>query len=263
MPKISIRDTTFYYEIHGGNGYPVILIAGYSVDHTFWYPILESLSKKFKVLIFDNRGVGQTDDSGLGLSASLMAEDVMALAGILGLSRPHIIGHSMGGIIAQCIARDFGDKIHKIALLNSAIKLRLAALQALHSLLLLRKCEIEFDLQFQTGLPWFYGDRFLQDKQALDNLKESILNNPHPQRFDDQQRQYEFLLNFQGLGSLEKIKSPCLVTYGKADLISLPSEVEYLASQIPYSSMVGYDSGHVAISEIPNEVSQLLISFLS
>lgn len=56
------------------------------------------------MLIFDNRGVGQTTDDGVTLTVELMAQDVMALADALNLKKPHVIGRSMSGTIVQHLA---------------------------------------------------------------------------------------------------------------------------------------------------------------
>ena len=58
----------------------------------------------FHFLIFDNRGVGQTKDAGFSFNLETMAEDTLALIQKLGLKRPHILGQSMGGAIAQILA---------------------------------------------------------------------------------------------------------------------------------------------------------------
>ena len=112
MSKIKLNNANFYYELHG-KGHPLILIAGYSGDHLVWMPLLENLSKQFQVLLFDNRGVGQTTDDGRPLSAELMAQDVVALADALDLKKPHIVGQSMGGTIAQRVATHHSEKINK------------------------------------------------------------------------------------------------------------------------------------------------------
>ena len=106
MPKILVNNAEFYYELNG-TGQPLILISGYTCNHNFWHPILDTLSSKFQVLTFDNRGCGKTKDNSQPLLAKLMADDVMALAKALGLKKPHIIGQSMGGTIAQTVASNY------------------------------------------------------------------------------------------------------------------------------------------------------------
>src|SRR3989338_85192 len=114
--EMRVNGASIYYEMRG-SGHPLILISGYTRDHTLWTPVLEALAARFQVLRFDNRGVGRTQDEGQPLSASLMAEDVRALAKALGLQKPHIIGQSMGGTVAQKLAAAYPDEIGKLVLL--------------------------------------------------------------------------------------------------------------------------------------------------
>ena len=123
MPKIKANNATFYYELVG-KGQPIILIAGYTCDYSTWQLMMEQLSNHFQVLVFDNRGIGQTTDTNEPLSAELMAEDVIALSEQLHLDKPHIVGQSMGGTIAQTIAAKFPDKINKLCLLTTSAKWR-------------------------------------------------------------------------------------------------------------------------------------------
>ena len=95
-----------YYQSHGV-GEPIIFISGYCSDHQFWKLYTEKLSKQYQVIVFDNRAVGQTEDDGGLLSVQLMADDVAALISKLKLDKPHIIGMSMGGTIAQYLAANY------------------------------------------------------------------------------------------------------------------------------------------------------------
>ena len=249
MPTISIQDAEFYYEIHGA-GQPIILISGYTCDHRYWIPVLEPLRKNFQVLIFDNRGVGQTKDDGRNLSVSLMAEDMLALSKALNLNKPHIIGQSMGGTIAQYIAAYYPEEINKLVLLTTTAKRRSAMLLAFETSLKLRAQNVDFDLLFNTSLSWIFGEKFLQNKKKIEVLKNILLTNPYPQSLENQYRQFEVLKNFDGLADLSKIKAPCLVVYGEEDIVTLPQESKLLYDLIPNAELVGYPTGHGMIAEM-------------
>ncbi len=262
MPHIKLKDANFYYELHG-SGYPLILISGYTCDHLVWMPILESLSKKFQVLLFDNRGVGQTTDDNLPLSAELMAQDVISLADHLNLQKPHIIGQSMGGTIAQCVASEYPDKIGKLAILTSVAKWRRAMLDGLKSTLTMRKNNISFDLIFEVLMPWIFGEAFLSDKAGIATFKELMLANPYPQSLEDQIRQFQVLENFDGREQLKKITAETLVVHGMQDIITLLDESAYLVEHIPQAEFASVDAAHAVVLEAPQEVSRLLHEFLA
>lgn len=261
MPTIQLNNANFYYELHG-KGAPLILIAGYTCDYSSWQLMMEDLSKQFQVLVFDNRGIGQTTDANEPLSIKQMANDVMALADHLRLEKPHIAGQSMGGTIGQTIAAHFPDKINKLCLLTTSAKWRQAMLRGLKSLLMMREKNIEFDLVFESTLPWIFGETFLQNKEIVAGFKKLLLENPHPQSLSDQTRQFNVLLDFDGREQLEKIKSSTLIVHGKQDIISLPEESHYLAKHISKAALVELDCAHGIMLEKPKELADTLIHFL-
>lgn len=261
MPTIQANGAEFYYELHG-KGQPLILISGYTCDHQFWIPVLDNLSKHFQVLIFDNRAIGQTKDTNEKLSVELMAQDVMALAKTLDLSSPHIVGQSMGGTIAQCIASQYPKEINKLALINTSAKWRLAILLSLKAALMLKKQNVSLEIIIEIVLPWLFGDVFLSNEKQVKAFKKALIENPYPQTLEDQTRQFEVLKNFDGQNKLKSIQAPTLIAYGIEDLISLPGESHFLANQITGAKLSAYESGHGLPLELPNELSKSLLDFL-
>jgi len=261
MPRIKAKGAEFYYELHG-IGQPLILIAGYTCDHTFWIPVLDNLSKHYQVLIFDNRGVGQTTDDHKPLSVDLMADDVVALSQQLNLDRPHIVGHSMGGNIAQSLGVRYPEKISKLGILSSSSKWRETMLLACDSLLQMRKDNISFNLIIEAEMPWFFGEEFLQSQESVKLVKHAMFNNEYPQTLEDQFRQFNVLRTFDGRQQLKNIRSQTLVINGIQDLITLPSESEFLASQIPGAKRMELNCAHSMTLEMPKPLSEALINFL-
>lgn len=261
MPHIHANNANFYYETYG-SGQPIILIAGYTLNHSFWMPIFEQLKNHFQVLVFDNRGTGETKDDAKNLTAELMANDVIALAEALQLHKPHIVGHSMGGTIAQTIAYHYPDKISKAAFLSTSSKWRQATLRGLQTLITLQQINASFDVQFEALLPWIFGEKFLNNPSQVAALKQSILNDPHPTTLENQLRQFEVLKNFNSQNFLKSIQVPVLIGHGIEDLLSLPDESRFMADQIKHAKLVTYNCGHDLPHEITNELVQTLIDFL-
>lgn len=261
MPKINVNNANFYYESHG-KGQPLILISGYTCDHTVWSMILDKLSSHFQVIIFDNRGVGQTVDQGETLTAELMAKDVIGIAEELNLEKPHIIGQSMGGNIALQVAHDYPEKIARLGILTSSAKWRTAMLKGLHSLLVLRQKNVDMDIIIDSTIPWIFGESFLDNSENITTLKQAFAENRYPQTLVDQQRQFNVLTTFNSLKYLKNIKNPTLVAYAKQDLLTLPYESEYLAKHISNAQLAEFDCGHGFMLEIPKQVSEQLIHFL-
>lgn len=261
MAKIKVGEVEFYYELHG-KGKPLVLVAGYSSNHKHWLPILDNLAKHFQILIFDNRGIGQTQDNNITLNVELMAADTMMLSEALGFNQPSILGHSMGGTVVQTMALRYPDKISKIGILQSAAKWRQSMLDGLGSLLAMRRANVAVDVQLRALFSWVFGEKFLQNKAAVETLKNIILTDEFPQTMFDQERQFKVLESFNSMAELTRINVPTLVASGVEDIISLPGDAEILAKNIPNAKLVSVNCGHNMILELPQQTTEILLDFL-
>lgn len=106
------------YEIQG-EGYPVVLIHGFGVKKEQWFGQFDSLSEHFKVIRLDNRGAGKSDRPNEMYTMALFAEDVKGLLDYLRIEKSHIIGWSVGGMIAQHFAIKFPNSVEKLILINT------------------------------------------------------------------------------------------------------------------------------------------------
>ncbi len=115
MPKVKVNDVNLYYEIHG-TGEPLLFIEGLGYSTWMWFKQVEYFSQHFKVIIFDNRGVGDSDKPDVPYSIEMMADDAVGLMKKLKIQRAHVLGISMGGIIAQELALKYPQIINKLVL---------------------------------------------------------------------------------------------------------------------------------------------------
>ena len=118
MPKIQSNGIELYYEVHG-EGRPLVLISGLGYSSWQWHKMVPFLAEHFQVIIFDNRGVGESDKLEGPYSAQLLAADTVGLLDALGLEKAIIAGHSMGGFIAQAIALDYPQRVEKLILCST------------------------------------------------------------------------------------------------------------------------------------------------
>ena len=91
MPTVKVNDINMYYEI-SGDGEPLVLIAGLGTDLTIYEPIIARLSKKYRVVAFDNRGVGRTDKPDIPYTI----DDTAGLLRATGIKQAHVLGVSIG-----------------------------------------------------------------------------------------------------------------------------------------------------------------------
>jgi pimeloyl-ACP methyl ester carboxylesterase len=105
MPIATIDGVDLYFELHGTDGEPLVLVHGYTGDVTDWRHQLPEFAKTHRVLAFDHRGHGRSQAPARdAYSIERMADDAEALARHVGFERYHLLGHSMGGAVVQEIA---------------------------------------------------------------------------------------------------------------------------------------------------------------
>jgi len=110
-----------------GSGPAVLMIQGVGVIGEGWRPQIDDLSNRYTCITFDNRGMGGTPLGGDPLSIDLMAEDALAVADANGIDRFHLVGHSMGGVIAQELALRVTSRVRSLCLMCTVARGRDAA----------------------------------------------------------------------------------------------------------------------------------------
>ncbi len=120
MAELIHQDMTFYYEIHG-EGIPVLFLAGTMADHSIWLQNLPEFNN-YQVILFDNRDVGQSSLASQPYGAKEMAADALALLQHLNLPAAHVIGHSLGGQIAQELYFLAPERVRSLILFNTWAK---------------------------------------------------------------------------------------------------------------------------------------------
>jgi 3-oxoadipate enol-lactonase len=110
---------TVHYDITG-EGYPLLLIRGLGGQAAEWGPVVPMLSPYFRVITFDNRDAGRNDPETEQYSIADMADDAAGLLRALGIAQAHIVGHSMGGFIAQYLALNHPDLVDHLILIGTS-----------------------------------------------------------------------------------------------------------------------------------------------
>jgi pimeloyl-ACP methyl ester carboxylesterase len=117
MPTLTLSpENVLAYEVRG-KGPPVVFIQGVGIHGAGWAPQVDALAGEFTCLWFDNRGIGGSVGSSDNLSVPIMARDALALMDHLGWEAAHLVGHSMGGLIALELALAARQRVSGLALL--------------------------------------------------------------------------------------------------------------------------------------------------
>lgn len=103
------------YDIEG-SGPPLLLIAGLGYSRWMWHRMIPGLARAFQVISYDNRGVGGSDKPAGPYTADLLAADAAALLAALDIEQTAVVGHSMGGFIAQAFALNYPRQLTRLVL---------------------------------------------------------------------------------------------------------------------------------------------------
>src|SRR5512139_3284543 len=113
MPKAQTNGIELYYETQG-EGQPLVLVSGLGYPLWQWHKMVPYLVEHFRVITFDNRGVGQSDKPAGPYTAQMLAADTVGLLDALDIEKAIVMGNSMGGFIAKAMALDFSQRVNKI-----------------------------------------------------------------------------------------------------------------------------------------------------
>ncbi|MBA7685097.1 putative aminoacrylate hydrolase RutD [subsurface metagenome] len=101
-----------------GESYPIFLIHGFAKKE-FWMGQIAALSTQFKVIWFDNRGVGESDRPNMPYTMKMLVEDLKGLMDFLNIQKAHLIGHSLGSFIAQNFTINYPERVNKLILMST------------------------------------------------------------------------------------------------------------------------------------------------
>ena len=119
MPLLQLKDTELYYEVHG-RGQPMVFLSETACDGEVWkIHQVEEFSRDHQVILHDYRGTGRSGKPSIDYSTKMFCDDTAALMDHLGAEKAIVIGHSMGGRIAQLLALEYPDKVDKLILAST------------------------------------------------------------------------------------------------------------------------------------------------
>ncbi|MGQ9459741.1 MAG: alpha/beta fold hydrolase [Candidatus Bathyarchaeaceae archaeon] len=260
MPKVKVNDIQIYYEMYG-EGFPLVMIMGLGANIDWWDPrLIQELSKKFKLVMFDNRGSGRTDISDRQYSIKLFAEDTAGLMDALRISRAHILGISMGGMTAQELVLNYPEKVEKLVLCstNCGGAKSVLASQEILEILTADRSALSPEEIVRATIPLLFTEDFIKENPDFVELSiQQMLRAPISN--EGFMRQLNAIMEFDTYERLPQIKVPTLVLHGKRDILVPPENGAILAKAIPNAKLVYFEnSAHGLIEEMEKVISVLL-----
>jgi pimeloyl-ACP methyl ester carboxylesterase len=272
MPKVMINDLEMYYEVRG-NGFPLILISGYSGNSESWnlpVPRASQLSKHYKVITLDNRGTGRSSVPEGDYSIKTMAEDVAGLLDSLKMLKAHVLGQSMGGMIAQELAINHPEKVKGLILTcttprGSATDTALGQRKALEKLTWTFAPPPNMPLEdiLEELLKLIFYEKYYEENKTEIVSSSLALLSKYPTPLSTFEKHYDAITKFDAYSRLKTIRSKTLVIHGEDDNLIMPEAARILAEQIPNAELKMFkQAGHCVIEEKWEEVKPAILNFL-
>jgi aminoacrylate hydrolase len=262
MPRISIGECSLYYE-RQGMGYPVLFITGLGGFASFWQEQVAAFAKRFEVVTFDHRGIGQSDPARMGYTVERMAVDAVALLDALEIRRAHVVGHSTGGAVAQVMAIEHPNRLASVVLSATWTKAD-AYFRRLYALRkeILQRLGPSTYLQSATLL-WYPSWWIARNNERLRQMEAQHLATFAPPEIVA--ARIDAMLAFDRTAELERIKTPTLVIGAEDDIVTPAYYSEELARLIPGAEVKlfprgGHNLTQVRAREFNNAVLPFLVS---
>ena len=267
MPKTKVKDIDIYYEING-TGKPLVLISGLGYPLWQWHRMVPILSNHFQVITFDNRGVGQTDKPAGQYTARMLASDTAGLLDVLGIEKAAILGHSMGGYIAQAMALDIPDKVDRLILCSTNfggprhIPITAEAWAVLSDMTSDPLTRFKNGLTISTAPGWAESN----PEMVQEWIQWRITNPMDPAGYQSQMAIGLGLIAEDAAfeNRLPGMKVQTLIMFGEHDKVVPPANADLMAAKLQNSRVVILpDAGHFFPIEVPEAASQAVINFIS
>jgi aminoacrylate hydrolase len=261
MPRVSIGDCHLYFERHGA-GFPVLFITGLAGHAQYWRDQLPAFARHFEAIVYDHRGVGESDLAACSTTIERMATDVIRLLDALGIAKAHVIGHSGGGAAAQVLAIEHPNRLASIVIAASWTK----ADAYFRRFFALRR-EILTQLgpaaYVQANTLFLYPSEYIaRHNEKLRQAEAQALAN-----FSDPARvlsRIDAILAFDRTADLGVIRTPTLVVAAQDDLVTPAYFSEELARRIRGAEAKFFaQGGHYFTQVLPREFNQAVLPFLA
>lgn len=256
--RVRVGDIELHYERYG-SGEPVLLLHGLGSSTLDWEPQITAFSQQYQVVAVDFRGHGQSDKPAGPYSIARFAADIANLISKLGLGPMHVVGISMGGMVAFQLAVDAPEHVRSLVIINSGPEFPSHTIKA------------KLVIQSRLLMLKFMGMRRLGTaiaKRLFPKPEHESLRHMFVDRFSSNDpRAYEnsvrAIARFSVADRLDQIRCPVLVVSSDRDYTPVSAKQAYLPQLASAKLIVIRDAGHACTLDQPDQVNAALLDFMS
>jgi pimeloyl-ACP methyl ester carboxylesterase len=264
MPTLETAGAFLSYE-RAGHGPPVLLLQGVGLIGEGWRPQIDALADRFTLVAPDNRGIGRSTIRDGRLTIEDMAVDAIAIMDAEKCDRFHVVGHSMGGVIAQALALSAPERILSLSFLCTFARGKDGAAMSLPMLITALRMRIgSRPMRRNAFLELIMPARHLQqiDRAALAEQMRPLFGHDLAEQPSIAFRQLRAMSKYDASSRLVELGHiPTLVVSASQDRIAIPAKGRALAALIPNARYVEMeDAGHGVTIHRADAVNRILAS---
>ena len=259
MPYLKAAGATIHYQIQG-TGQPLTLIHGVGSDLTAWDGVIETLRGQYRVLRADLRGHGKSEKTPRPYSLRMFGDDLLALLDHLSVAKTHLVGFSLGGLIAQQAAIDVPERLSSLSVVSS-----IAGRTAEEKQRAAQRAKLIEEEGAQAHLAaaaerWFTDEFRAAHPEVLEKRRQKSLQND-PECYA---AAYHVLAISDLADELHKITTPTLALTGECDIGSTPRMSRLIAERVQHGQAVILPKlKHSVLLEAPEKISAQLERFFA
>jgi 3-oxoadipate enol-lactonase len=238
------------------DGPAVLLVMGLAYPAAMWFRVVPALAERYRVIRVDNRGAGETGDVvGAPYSVGTMAADCLAALDAAGVEAAHVVGISMGGLIAQELAVSAPDRVRSLCVMATHGGVDPATLAFVTS----GRADMSLQEAAEASVPFNYAPATPRERIEEDwAVRFPLACSP-----DGYAAQVQGTLPWSRWDDLPSVTAPTLVLHGELDRLVLPENGRRVAERVPGADFVLVpDANHLLMSDQPELLGKLLRDWL-
>ena len=259
MPYVESSGARIYWE-ERGSGEPLLMIMGLGYSLEMWGRVVPGLAEHYRVIVFDNRGVGRSDVPPGPYAIADMAADAEAVMRAAGLERAHVLGVSMGGMIAQEFTLAYPECVHSLVLGCTAFGgPRAVSASPLVIAILFARATMGAEEAVRAMVPYIYDAGTPRERIEEDlALRRQTL--PTAEGY---LAQVKAVMSWSSYDRLPEISAPTLVIHGATDELVPPQNGKLIAERIAGAELVILPSAsHIYFTDQPEASMNATLTFL-
>jgi len=262
MPQQPLNHANLNVVESGTGPETLILLHGLLFSHRMFDAQVDALQSRFRCVRMDFRGQGESEVTRTGYDLETLADDAIALIESLDGAPAHLLGFSMGGMVAQRVALKRHDLLRSLVLMNTSAERERWTKRPRFALLNVAARFLGLDKVAPKILPLLFSDRFIEDPDCRPERRRWLAMITDNDRIGASRAVRGVVSRKSILDRVREIELPTLVITADQDRATSPQKAKNIHQRIRGSRLVTIeDSGHMTVAEKPVEVNRALGDF--